>query len=493
MGPLAVTGRSGVELRTRESDWSELMAHLFPGDGDEHGAALLCGSVKTTSGVRLLVREVVLAVDGHDYVPGSRGYRHLSGEFVTNQIRRAKDEGLTYLAVHNHGGANSVDFSATDLESHERGYPTLVGLTGRPVGALVCAQGAVAGDIWFPSGHRAPLDRVDVVGSRRVILTPTKPPRSTRASIRFHRQSLLFGAEGQAILASTRVVVVGAGGVGMLLVQYLARLGVGHILVVDPERVESSNLPRLPETTRLDAMEFLDRESVPRWLRRVGRRLAAPKVRVARRIARRADANVTLAPVIGDIADDHVAALTKDADYLFLAADTMLARDVVNQLAYQYLIPTLQVGSKVVIDPASGTATDAFAVVRHVGFEPGCLRCAGLIDPARLSEEALGDPTQVRRQRYIDDPEIEAPSVITLNALGSGFAANDFMMAAVGLGGAKPAHRVLRNRPVGRNGSHVTIVEPTPRFGCPVCSTEPSSALSRGDGVDLPTRLGRRK
>ncbi len=469
------------------------MAHLFPGDGDEHGAALLCGSVTTSSGTRLLLRELVLADDGRDYVPGTRGYRHLTGEFVSTQIRRAKDHRLVYLAVHNHGGTDTVGFSRPDLDSHERAYPTLLGLARLAVGALVCAERAVAGDIWFPDGSRVALDRVDVVGSRHESLTPTKQPSSARTDERFRRQALLFGADGQALLAKTRVVVVGAGGVGMLLVQCLARLGVGHITVVDPDRVDPTNLPRLPEATRLDAMEFLDSESFPRWIRTLARRLAAPKVRVARRVARRANAKVTLVSIRGNIADDHIATLAQDADYIFLAADTMLARDVVNQLAYQYLVPTYQVGSKVLVDPASGSVTDAFAVVRHVGLEPGCLRCAGLIDPVRLSEEAVGDPEQVRRQRYIDDPDIEAPSVITLNALGSGFAANDFMLSAVGLGGAEPAHRVFRNRPVGRDGAHVTIVEPSPQPGCPACSTEPYSALSRGDGIDLPTRSGQRR
>lgn len=489
MDPQSLMLDGEFELRAREQDWSALMAHLFPGDGDEHGAVLLCGSVRTANGTRLLLREVVPAIDGTDYIPGIRGYRHLTGEFVTTQIRRAKDQRLVYLAVHNHGGADSVGFSRPDLNSHERAYPTLLRLTGRPVGALVCARASVAGDIWLPGGTRAQLQRVDVVGTRRLVLTPSKPPASGRADERFQRQALLFGAAGQASLGATRVVVVGAGGVGMLVVQYLARLGVGHIIVVDPDRVAPSNLPRLPEATRLDAMEFLDRQSMPQFLRRLGRRMASPKVRVARRIARRANRDVVLEAVVGDIADDRVAALAKDADFVFLAADTMLARDVVNQLSYQYLVPALQIGSKVVLDPTNGTVIDTFAVVRHLGLTPGCMRCAGLIDPVRLAEEAVGDPDQVRRQRYVDDPDVEVPSVITLNALATGFAANDFMLSAVGLGGSEPAHRILRNRPVGRDGPHVTVVEPSPQPGCPVCSSEPYSALSQGDAVDLPTRM----
>ena len=151
-------------MRSRGADWDILTRHLFPGDGDEHGAALLCGTARFGEELRLLVREVVVAVDGVDYVPGNRGYRHLTGAFVTGALRRAEESGLVYLAVHNHGGTSHVAFSKPDLDSHERGYPTLLSLNGSPVGALVLAKGAIAGDIWMMDGTRAALAVAVVIG-----------------------------------------------------------------------------------------------------------------------------------------------------------------------------------------------------------------------------------------------------------------------------------------------------------------------------------------
>lgn len=49
-----------VELQIMQGDWARLRAHLFPGDGDEHGAALLCGVANSPRGPRLLVRDIVL-------------------------------------------------------------------------------------------------------------------------------------------------------------------------------------------------------------------------------------------------------------------------------------------------------------------------------------------------------------------------------------------------------------------------------------------------
>jgi hypothetical protein len=90
------------------------------------------------------------------------------------------------------------------------------------------------------------------------------------------------------------------------------------------------------------------------------------------------------------------------------------------------------------------------------------LSCSGLIDPVRLSEESLGDPEQVARQRYVDDPDVHAPSVISLNDMGTGWASNDFMQFMVGLGRPAGGFRVLRTKPVGAAGVHVTVQERPP-------------------------------
>ena len=67
--------RNPVSLRIDEPLFRRLYAHLFPGDGDEHGAVIAAGIAKDGRATRLLAREVFLAAEGIDYVPGTRGYR----------------------------------------------------------------------------------------------------------------------------------------------------------------------------------------------------------------------------------------------------------------------------------------------------------------------------------------------------------------------------------------------------------------------------------
>src|SRR5690606_26423944 len=50
--------------------------------------------------------------------------------------------------------------------------------------------------------------------------------------------------EEQANLATTRVIVVGCGGLGGMVIECLARVGVGHLRVVDGDVFEETNLNR---------------------------------------------------------------------------------------------------------------------------------------------------------------------------------------------------------------------------------------------------------
>ena len=460
--------------------YAELQRHLFPGDGDEHGAVILAGTCESDRGLRLIARELHLARDRVDYVPGKRGYRMLKAEFIQSKILRARDRRLAYLAIHNHGGADSVEFSRPDMASHERGYPALLDIArGMPVGALVLARSAVAGDLWFPGCDRAPLSHAAIIGNRRQLLFPM--PESRAAAIgMYDRQSRLFGDTGQELLRRTRVGIVGLGGAGSVLAELLGRLGVGEFVLADPERAEDTNLPRLIAARRRDAI-------LPSWLPRVvSNRLRSYKVRMAARNIRRANRDARIEVLVRDFLDADVAERFTDCDFLFLAADTMGARLLFNAIVHQYGIPGIQVGVKIPV-AEDGTVGNVFCVSRMATPEQGCLWCNGLINPKRLQDEAVPEAA-MRGYSYLDDPDVAAPSVVTMNAIACAHAADDFLFHLTGLKYDDAETGWFRwNSRTALAGYDM----PRRDEDCAECSGKEHSRLGMGDNGTLPTRPAR--
>lgn len=471
------TGERAWQLIVPAEMWDKLNSHLFPGDRDEHGAVITAGIIETDRGTRLLARELYIARDGVEFVPSTQAHRQLTAEFVNQRIRHCRDEQLAHLAIHNHGGRGRVAFSDVDLRSHERGYPALLDIArGQPVGALVIAKGAVAGDIWTNGGTRREIGETVILGRNIRRLHP-RPTASSAAHREIDdRQVRVYGPAGQAVLGRLKVGVIGAGGVGQPVITALARLGVGHIVAVDPDRVEPTNLPRLPESTRRDAMTMLDNDRRARWIRSLGRRLSTSKVKLARRAANRARNDIAFDAIVGDITDEAIARKLVDCDYLFLAADSHRARAAFNRLVHQYLIPGVQIGSKVELS-ADGQLTGIYSLVRPVTPDCGCMWCNGLVSAARITDELL--PAQVRvAQQYTPIDDAPAPSVGTLNALGVAQATNHFMLATTGL---------LRESPTAGNYRRFdalterTITEiPRRDPGCIECGTGAMSIRARG-------------
>jgi len=127
---------------------------------------------------------------------------------------------------------------------------------------------------------------------------------------RYARQVILpeIGAQGQRRISAAHALVVGAGALGVPVLQYLAGAGIGRITLIDPDRVEESNLHRQP----LFRMADLGQPKV----RAAAQALAGlnPSVRVKtleeRLTPLNAPALVAAADVVLDCADSYAASYT---------------------------------------------------------------------------------------------------------------------------------------------------------------------------------------
>jgi len=138
----------------------------------------------------------------------------------------------------------------------------------------------------------------------------------------------------------------------------------------------------------------------------------------------------------------------------------------------------------VTVDKVTGDIRDVFSVYRPVLPGSGCLWCNGLISPARLQEEALSD-TERREQLYVEEATVHAPSVITLNAVASAHAVDDYLFSVTGLLAMGNFNAYRRFLP---RDAEVVFDEPRRDSGCTECGRGPNGRLAMGSGRRLPTR-----
>ncbi|MBN9024462.1 MAG: molybdopterin-synthase adenylyltransferase MoeB [Rhizobiales bacterium] len=134
---------------------------------------------------------------------------------------------------------------------------------------------------------------------------------------RYSRHLLLaeVGGPGQQKLAAARVLVLGAGGLGAPLIQYLAAAGVGTIGVVDGDRVALSNLQRqvIHDTAAVGALKV---ESARAAVHRLNPHVAV-EAHALRLTAENADALLAAYDVVADGTDNF--------ETRYLAADRCAA------------------------------------------------------------------------------------------------------------------------------------------------------------------------
>jgi molybdopterin/thiamine biosynthesis adenylyltransferase len=182
---------------------------------------------------------------------------------------------------------------------------------------------------------------------------------------RHSRQSFL-GADSEQILRDLTVGVVGLGGGGSHIVQQLAHIGVGALVIADPDHVEDSNLNRLVGATANDVKE------------------ATLKTLVAERLALAINPHMRIVPVSDRWQEGHME--LRGCAFIFGCVDSWSEREQLERFARRFLVPYIDIGMDV-HDLGDGEFTISGQVFLSMPGQP-CLRCAGILTDDLLSDEA---------------------------------------------------------------------------------------------------------
>lgn len=438
-----------TELVLTSDIWRALRTQLLAGQA-EACAILFTRQVTRDDGrVRLLVREVDVPSPA-DYTRRGRIEAELKPEVVARVTKRARLAGYGLVFVHSHPGSSSPVFSDVD----DRGESQLSAfLAHRHSGVMHAAMVISAGGVRARGlGSNDDMHVISLGTTRDVLFDPDS--RLDVAPEVFDRQIRAFGAAGQEMLQRLRFGVVGLGGTGSLITQQLAHLGVQDFLLIDPDILEATNLNRVVGATPQD--------------------VGVPKVDVAERMIRAINPAARVQHIQGDVIYARTALTLVNVDVIFGCTDSHGSRSVLQQVAYQYLLPYFDVGTVIAVN--NGKVTHISGQVQLLAPGLACHSCSGLLSPEEVRRDML---TAFERQAdpYLAGAREPAPAVISINSTVTSLAITMLLSAVVGIPG------VVRHVLYDGIKAALRPMRAAPDPSCYICSMQ--GALAQGSAWQL--------
>ncbi len=394
-----------------------LMDYLFPGDGLEAAAVLICNRGTGRLGRRLLVADIICP-------PYEKCQRRpdevlwpfaetVSPELITEMDRRNR----SLVTIHSHP-EGEARFSHVDDKNDRMLLASVSGWFDderRPGAAVMRADGLIRARTIDEAGTFAAIQTVAVIGNdikcwKLAAVGPEEPHES--------RLKQTFGQGTLELLRGMRVGVVGCSGTGSIVVELLTRNAVGELVIVDDDALNAVNLNRIVNGTSADA----ERKT--------------PKVLALREAIDRIGLGTVVHAFEGVTDSAAIVKALIDCDVIFGCVDTAFGRYHLDCIASAYLIPYFDVGVNLDAD-GDGGVLSADAVAHYVHPEGSSLLSRGAYTMDQVTAELWrrADPAYYEQQRlagYLAAVGEDQPAVMSVNMQASCLAFNDFLARVAG-------------------------------------------------------------
>lgn len=432
----------------------ELRAHLHRPDGQEDLCLAVYQPSSGATRVTAMVTDIILPLEDGTEVHGNVSF---TGSYVLRVTAIASSRGGGVAILHSHpGGSGWQGMSGLD-EDAEASFANIVReITGLPLVGMTLAgsSGTWSARFWSRGvGLRvAPewCESVRVIGDHLIVSwNPALcPPPSLRPLLT--RTASCWGPSTQADIARLRILVVGAGTLGLDVAVRLAATGIQTIAVMDFDSMKLINLDRMIGATPLDV-----------WLHR-------SNLEVAIRILRQ---NATAhafspEPIEGSVCQSTQFARVLDYDLVVCCVDDHpWPRSVLNTIAYTDLIPIIDGG--IHIDAFADAHGMRNATWRSHVLRPGrpCMACNGQLDLGMIQADKAGlldDETYIAGLPPSERPQSENVAALAVSATASLLAQFvSFVAAPAGMGDPGPLRYSLSTH-------WLEHVKATTRKHCPV-------------------------
>jgi molybdopterin/thiamine biosynthesis adenylyltransferase len=370
-------------------------------------------------------------LDDSAYYRRERDGLSIVSDGYVHALAQAEVLGAVAIWVHTHPGISSLPLGSTYDELVDREIADLFRLRSGSAyyGALIVSprpQGlAFTGHLESDDGRMISLDRLWMVGDRFRLARSFDSQLSDLSPI-FDRNVRAFGSAIQQALSDIHVGIVGCGGTGSVVAEQLVRLGVRHIMLIDPDQLSASNVTRVYGSTPHD----------------VGRSKVDVLAEHVMRIAPDTHCEAVRSMVTVEPAARHITS----CDIVFGCTDDNAGRLVLSRATTYLLTPVIDCGVLLTSDDGGQLiGIDGRVTVLVPG--QACLVCRGRIDVARASAELLVPEERVRLEHEGYAPALgrTEPAVVTFTTVVGATAVSELLERFIGYGPEpRPSEVLLR-------------------------------------------------
>lgn len=393
------------QLRLQGRHYKMLKEHLFPGDNKEAVAVILCGRHETAEYSILISHQLLLIP--HDECVRDEHYVKWKAERVIPFFEEVERKNFALVKIHSHP-TGYPQFSDVDDDSDATFFSAAFNWSETNSihgSAIMLPNGQIFGRSFSRDMSAEPLSRISVAGDE--ILIWDNETSSFKNDAFAERTIQAFGEGTYTKLSKLKVGIIGCSGTGSPTIEQLMRLGVGTLVLIDPEPIEEKNLNRIINSKKENIGEN--------------------KVDVLKEAIHKTGLDTKVIPFDKNLFDSKEARCELiTCDVLFGCVDSAEGRLLVSALTNFYGIPYIDLGVRLIADGNRGIST----IVGSVNYiQPGMssLLSRGLITLKKLEAEGLRrtDPEAYKeqvKQKYIEGVNVDSPAVISINMLISSIA-----------------------------------------------------------------------
>lgn len=401
-----------MQLRISGKHYTILKQHLFPGDGKEAVAVILCGRHENNGLSILLTHKIELIP--HNECKRTKEYVNWKTERIIPLLEEAAKRNMAILKIHSHP-TGYPKFSKIDDKSDNEFFQSVFGWCdhdGVHSSAVMLPDGKIFGRVFTPELKQYPLNKISIAGD--IIEIWNSHTLCSKGDDFALRTIQVFGDGTYEKLKQMKVGIVGCSGTGSPTIEQLVRLGVGTIVIIDPDKVEKKNLNRILNTSMDDAIS--------------GR----TKVEVLAKSINQIGLETKVIAYNDNIFDNKDALLELiTCDVIFGCVDSVDGRYLISQLTNFYHIPYFDIGVRLDAD-GNGGIKNITASIHYI--QPGCstLLSRRLYTTKRLFDDSLlrHDPVEFakrEKQGYVHNANVDRPAVISINMQISSMAINEML------------------------------------------------------------------